>query len=202
MEFEVKIIWQDGINNYKKYTHDINTDTKVHFFNTELLKVPDHNYISLSEYCVDALQNRTTKFVDVLYSGGLDSELVLTLCLQHKIPVRAVTMRLVVNGYPINTHDLYYSEKFCRSNKVEHILIDLDVERFFESGRHYNYLKPYLITEPHVATHFWLLEQCDGFPILGGEYSWPWASKPLLSPHRHQYSCYDKFLVDNNIDGI
>jgi hypothetical protein len=202
MEVIVQIVWQDGINNYKKYTHDINMDTKIHSFNTELLEVPDNNYSSLSEYCVDILQNRTTKFVDVLYSGGLDSELVLTLCLQNNIPVRAVTMKLMVNEYPLNTHDLYYSEKFCRANKVEQILINLDVEKFFESGQHYNYLKPYLITQPHVATHFWLFEQCDGFPVLGGEYSWPWSHKPLLSPHRHQFSYYDKFLVDNNIDGI
>lgn len=198
----MKIYWEDGTDNYKKHTHIINTETNVHYFNTELSDVPFVPNSSLHEYCHDMLSTRTSKYVDILYSGGLDSELVLVLCLQNKIPVRAVTMRLLVEGYPINTHDLYYSEKFCRENNVEHLLVDLNVKEFFASGRYYEYLKPYRITEPHVATHFWLLEQCDNFCILGGEYSWPWVQRSVITPHRHHYSYYDKFLTDNNLEGI
>jgi hypothetical protein len=198
----MNIIWRDGLDNYKQYTHNINVDTNIHNFNIEILDIPYTEYSSLSDYTVSVLGNKGTKFVDILYSGGLDSELALVLCLQNKIPVRAITMRLIVKGYAINTHDLYYSEKFCRANNVQHIIIDLDVEHFFENGIHINYLSPYFITEPHVATHFWLFEQCEGFPVLGGDYSWPWVHKPLLSPHRHNYSYYDKFLRDNNMEGI
>jgi hypothetical protein len=150
----------------------------------------------------EELSIRQTKTVDILYSGGMDSECVLLSCLTNNIPVRAVTMRLLVNNYPINTHDLYYSEKFCRERSVEHKLIDLHVDSFFSNGDHLPYLRPYLITEPHVATHFWLFEQCIGFPVMGGEYSWPQFNKRVLSPHRHAYSCYDKFLSDNGIHGI
>ena len=55
---------------------------------------------------------------------------------------------------------------------------------------------------PHVATHFWLFEQCERFPVMGGEYSWPWTNLPILSPHRHMFNYYDKFLSDNSITGI
>jgi hypothetical protein len=198
----MKISWTDGLENYKKYSYTIDPESKIHYFNTELLDAPHINYDSITEYCDDLFSSKKTKFIDVLYSGGLDSELVLHLCLLRKIPVRAITMRLVIQGYPINTHDLYYSEKFCRDNGITQVLIDLDVEKFFNNGTHINYLENYLITEPHVATHFWLLERCDGFPVFGGEYTWPWAHAPLLSPHRHHYCCYDKFLKENNISGI
>lgn len=194
--------WQDGVDNYKKYTLVEDPDTKKHTFLLELLDVDYPEYNSLFELYNDLLSKRQTEFVNVLYSGGIDSELVLYSCLWNKIPTKAVTMRLMVRGCPINLTDLYYSEKFCRANNVDQIIIDLDVEQFLENGVHYEYLKKYLITEPHVATQFWLLEQCSGFPVLGGDYTWPWVHRPLISPHRHSYAQYDRFLKDNNIDGI
>jgi hypothetical protein len=38
--------------------------------------------------------------------------------------------------------------------------------------------------------------------VLAGEYSWPWAHEPLLSPHRLEFSCFDRFIKDNNINGM
>lgn len=194
--------WNSGVDDYKKYTLVEDPVTKKHQFLLTMLDVPVIDYPSVFELYDDLLSVRQTKFVDVLYSGGLDSELVLYCCLKNKIPAKAITMRLLVRGCPINLTDLYYSEKFCRANNVEQTLIDLDAEKFLEDGKHVDYLKKYLITEPHVATQFWLLEQCSGFPVLGGDYTWPWVFKPLISPQRHHYSQYDRFLKDNNIQGI
>jgi len=195
-------VWYDGTDNYKKCTFIEDSITKNHTFNIEFLTTTVQPYNSIIECYADLLSNRQTKFVDILYSGGLDSELVLYSCLINKTPARAITMRLLIRGCPVNMTDLYYSEKFCRANNVEQILIDIDAEKFLESGRHIDYLKKYFITEPHVATHFWLAEQCSGFPVLGGDYTWPWVFKPLISPHRHHYSQYDRFFKDNNMHGI
>ena len=46
------------------------------------------------------------------------------------------------------------------------------------------------------------MEQCQHFPVLAGDYTWPWSYKSVLSPHRLEYSCNDKFLQDHNINGI
>lgn len=188
-------IWYDGENNYRLMSLFGN------LFTTELLDVPTTDR-TVNQVFYDNLANRQTKVVDVLYSGGLDSECVLSSCLINKIPVRAVTMRLLVNNCPINTHDLYYSEKFCREHDVDQVLVDLDVVQFFESGRYLDYLVDYRIDEPHVATHFWLLEQCRGFPVIGGDYTWPHQSKDKISPHRLSYSCYNRFMRDRGISGI
>lgn len=194
--------WYDGIDNYKKYTFTVNPDSKKHTFLLELLDVDTPSYNSVFDIYDEILGKRQTHFVDVLYSGGIDSELILHACLIKKIPARAITMRLLINGYPINMTDLYYSEKFCREHNINQIFIDLDTEKFLDNGVHYEYLKKYLITEPHVATQFWLFEQCSGFPVLGGDYTWPWVFKPIISPHRHSYAQNDRFLKDNNIHGI
>lgn len=190
------ITFYSGRRNYKKHTLENNR------FTTELVDVDLMGVTDIHEIFSIHLESRQSNTVEVLYSGGLDSECVLASCLKNRIPVRAMTMRLLVNGYPINTHDLYYSEKFCRSTGVEQKLVDLDVDRFFENGDYIQYLEPFAISRPHVATHFWLFEQCTGFPVLGGEYSWPWHHKPLISPHRHCYSLYDQFLRSRGISGI
>jgi hypothetical protein len=196
------IEWNVGLNGYKKCTLEIGENN--HKFTTELLDNPFDNTRNITDIFNDHLSIRQSKYVEVLYSGGLDSELVLLHCLKNNIPVIAITMVIRINGLAINTHDLYYSEKFCRLHNVTQKLIDLHADKFFENGDHYKYLTPYYITEPHVATHFWLLEQCQSFPILGGD--WPWVhmnkTDKILSPFRLEFSSYERFMVDKGITGI
>lgn len=197
-----KIIWYDGIDNYKFHTLILNQN-KQHEYVLELLDKPiPENNRKFTDIVAEILDIRKTKIVEILYSGGLDSEMILKVCQLKNIPVTAVTMRLMLHDYPINTHDLYYSEKYCRENKINQTFVDLDIKNFYENGVFVDYLLPYNVTIPHVATHFWLLEQCNSFPIISGDYSWPWCHKPLLSPHKYHFSIYNKFLKDNNIDGI
>lgn len=197
-----KINWQSGKNGYRKHSFELNTGFKSHTYSTELTDVETTDDTNIHHIFEDILSVRQNKTVEVLYSGGLDSECVLVSCLLSNIPVTAITMRLLVKGYPINTHDLYYSEKFCRERGVNHKIVDLNVDNFFINGDHVKYLEYYHIDISHVATHLWLFEQCTGFPVLGGEYSWPQSDICSISPHRYAYSCYDRFLTDKNIFGI
>jgi hypothetical protein len=196
------IEWNVGLNGYKKCTLELNGSTNI--FTTELSDVPFESNRSITEIFNDHLSHRQTKYVEVLYSGGLDSELVLLSCIKNNIPVIAITVVIKVDGLIINTHDLYYAEKFCRENNITHKLIELNANGFFESGKYLDYLTPYCIIEPHVATHFWLLEQCEYFPILGGD--WPWVHTNIenkkLSPFRLEYSSYERFMSDKGIYGI
>ena len=191
-----------GLNEFKKCTLILGEHSNK--FTTELLDVPFENNRNITDIFNDHLSNRQTKYVEVLYSGGLDSELVLLSCLKNKIPVIAMTLVIKVEGLVINTHDLYYAEKFCRENEIVHKLIELDGNTFYQSGRYLDYLTPYYITEPHVATHIWLIEQCSYFPIIGGD--WPWShthiENKILSPFRLEFSSYERFMTDKNIHGI
>lgn len=199
------IEWYSGYQNFKKHTLTIDRETKTNNYCIEILdtEIPniDRNIFDIFG---DYFSIRQNKVVEVLYSGGMDSELILYACLIKKIPVRALTMRILVDGVVLNTHDLYYSEKFCRQYNVEQKIIDFDATKFYENGEHYKYLDPYRITQFHVASHFWLYEQSTGFPVLGGEYTWPWVSVDpmIISPIKYVYSVYDKFLHDNGIHGV
>ena len=200
------IEWNVGLNDYMKCTLEINEGEEPHKFTTELLDVPYNSNRSITEIFYDHLSVRQTKYVEVLYSGGMDSELVLLSCLKNKIPVIAMTLIMKIKGMIINTHDLYYAEKFCRENSISHTLVELDADKFIENGNYCEYLKPYHIIQPHVATHLWLLEKCSYFPILGGDWPWIHSNKKttdnVLSPNRLEYHSYERFMKDKGIHGI
>lgn len=190
-------IWYTGLDNYKKHIMEPGK------FTMELLDVPHNKFTTVQDAFAAHLVGANLP-VEVLYSGGLDSECIIVACLQKKIPVIAVTMKLLYKGSPFNTHDLYYAEKFCRANDVRQVFYELEISNFFEKGDHLKYTDPYHITYFNVPTHMWLIEQCHNFPIIGGDYSWPQLNigKKVFSPHKHEFACYDIFMRDNGITGI
>jgi hypothetical protein len=126
------IVWYSGFQNFKKHTFEINPETKTNNYCIELLdtEIPniDRNIFDIFG---DYFSIRQNKFVEVLYSGGMDSELILYACLIKKIPVKALTMRILIDDVVLNTYDLYYSEKFCRQYNVEQKIIDFDATIIF-----------------------------------------------------------------------
>ena len=195
-------VWHSGANNFIEKKLVTTTDSRNFTFTIQESDFEPNRDILDIYY--DHLKNRDTKTVEVLYSGGADSELALVACLKFKIPVEAVTMAIQVRGALINVHDLYYSEKFCRENGIKHRLYTLNIEDMYYNGRYKEYIEPYNIIFSHVASQFWIIEQCNSFPIIGGD--WPWIkvySNPrILSPQRLDYNCYDKFMRDKGITGI
>lgn len=187
--------WVSGLNGYKKH---ILSNSEFITILTDCEVKKDRDITSIFQ---DHIGDRN--HVEVLYSGGTDSELLLLTLLTAKIPFTAVTMVIKVDGCILNTHDLYYSEKFCREHNIVQKKIDFDAGSFYGNGDYLDYLTPYRIIEPHVASHFWLIEQLK-HPIMGGD--WPWVHKnkiqKVISPIRLDYACYELFMKDKNIDGI
>lgn len=196
-----QITWCEGYNNYKKHTLTTNEE-KVERFHTEILDVELMDTTNIFEIFNEHLNQRQTRTVEVCYSGGLDSELTLISCLHNKIPARAITMRIFTGEVLLNTHDVYYSESFCREHNVEQKFVDLDIVKFYETGAYIEMLRPYKIKAAGAALQVWLLNQCTGFTVLGGDYSWPWIVKPVISPHSHGYNMFGKIMKDLGIHGI
>lgn len=111
-------------------------------------------------------------------------------------------MQFKAKGILLNVTDMYYSERFCRENGINQKIFTIDAINFFESGKFLDYLEPYHITEPHVATHLWLIEQCQNFPIIGGDWPWVQSGKNVLSPFKLAYNSYERFMEDRGIYGI
>lgn len=196
----MEIIWTDGVDDYKenKIIIDPITNRRSHEITFKDVQVDDSK--SYLDMTYDILSNKGK--LDILLSGGQDSELLLNTVRKLGISHSVTTMKLISDDCIVNVQDVHYSELYCRENNIKQNIITLNVRDFFESGRYLDYLVPYSIIEPHVATHFWMTEQCDNTPVFAGDYSWPWAHKAVLSPHRLEFSSYSRFMYDNNINGI
>lgn len=195
-------IWYDGEDGYKLHKLQLKTDNN-HSYTLELLDKPlPSNPRNIFEIFNDIFSKRQTKFIEILYSGGLDSEIVLYICKTLKLPLIATTMRYIYNGYILNTHDLYYAGKFCRENDIQQNFVDLNINDFYENGKYLDYSTPYNLGMPNVCVYLWLFEQCSGFPVFAGDYTWPWVENKVLVPQRYYFSMQEKFLQDRNIHGI
>jgi len=194
--------WFEGLNDYKKCKATYDDTGKLTHFHTEIRDVELMDTTNIFEIFNNHLSQRQTKTVEVCFSGGLDSEIALISCIHNKIPVRAITMRIYTGEVLINTHDVYYSEKFCREHHIEQKFVDLDIVKFYETGDYIEMLRPYNIKSAGAALHLWLLKQCSGYVIMGGDYSWPWVVNPIVSPHQHGYNMYYQYMKDNSIHGI
>lgn len=188
--------WSTGLNDYKKHTLDSNK------FSTIITECEVEKGREVYDIFNDHLSQRQTSKIEVLYSGGTDSELVLLSCIKNNIPFEVMTMVIQTNGLILNITDLYYSEKFCREHNIKQNLFYFDPIEFYESGGYLEYLLPYYIDEPHVASHFWLIEQCSNYPIIGGDWPWVQMHRKALSPSRLSYNCYERFMQSKGIDGI
>ena len=67
-------IWYSGFNNHKKNTFTDNKNFKQYAFNLELLDQDTDKDRTLDQIFLDHVASRQTKYIEVLYSGGLDSE--------------------------------------------------------------------------------------------------------------------------------
>lgn len=172
-------------------------------FMLEVLDVEERPFNNIHEIFADHLTNAYLP-VEVLYSGGLDSECIISSCLKQNIPVIAITLKLLLNNCPLNIVDLYYSEKFCRENNVKQVIVDLHIDKFVESGDYIPYMERYQIENLGIVALHWLIEQCHSFPVIGGDYTWPLLNvgKLQFSPKSYNINTCELLMRDRGIPGI
>ena len=100
----------------------------------------------------------------VLFSGGIDSEVVVQAFLFSGIPFRVAITRF---RHDLNRHDIAWAIKFCEAHGVRYRLLDLDIERFFSSGAALDYAERARCVQPQLLHTMWAMDQVDGYPVLG-----------------------------------
>lgn len=102
--------------------------------------------------------------IDILFSGGSDSEIVLRSFLELKIPMNVHIMRY--DNY-VNAHDWSYAYVICQNLNIKPIFHDLDLVKFWESGDCMQYADVSKCVSPQLLAHMWLMDQVDGIPVMG-----------------------------------
>lgn len=101
--------------------------------------------------------------IDVLFSGGKDSEVVVRSFFEQEIPVRVNILRFENN---LNHHDIRDAFATCKKMQITPVIHEIDIMSFLE-----NEYKQYAEkSQTFHASHFamtWLLERLAGFPVMG-----------------------------------
>lgn len=101
--------------------------------------------------------------IEVLFSGGVDSEVTMLSFLAAKVPITAAIMRFNAD---LNRHDIQYALRFCYAHGVPYRLYDIDIRQFLNE-RLLDYAIPTRCNAPMLAATMWLVDQIEGYPVLG-----------------------------------
>lgn len=114
--------------------------------------------------------NRTGE-IQLLYSGGLDSEYVARVLLHLGIKFTPVIIQLknVRENAIYNDHDTVHAFKFCEAHNLIPKIYDLDFDRFISSGQHRDIAESVDCCAIAVPATLYVASQLDGFTILGND---------------------------------
>ncbi len=100
-------------------------------FTAPIISSYDFSHVNESLNFKDALiqvLNRvkpsSSKPIYILYSGGIDSEVLLETCRSIKMDVVAIT----VNLFSLNHYDIFWAKKFCETHNIPQIIVDVSEE--------------------------------------------------------------------------
>jgi hypothetical protein len=88
----------------------------------------------LEEACIAAeeIYKNRNEILYLMYSGGIDSEFMLSVFLSLNIPFVPVIIDLQPN---YNLHDTKYAFSFCKQNSLTPLIISIDFDEFVMTGK-------------------------------------------------------------------
>ncbi len=123
--------------------------------------------LKVAEFVNDTRQGK----IQVLYSGGLDSEYVARILLHLKIEFTPVIIQLKnnVDNTIYNDFDTVHAFKFCEANNLKPLIYDLDFNRFVSSGQWRDIAESIDCCAVAIPATMHVASQLDGFTILGND---------------------------------
>jgi hypothetical protein len=114
-------------------------------------------------------ENKTDKFT-VLLSGGFDSQYVCEVLLRLGISFDVVIINyLNSEKESYNLHDIKWAYEFCLSRNLNPKTIDIDFDKLVNSGKAVDVAKSIQCCSSTVAYFLSVLDQIDGFILLGND---------------------------------
>lgn len=108
--------------------------------------------------------------LNLLYSGGLDSEYVLSVFLKLGMDIQPVIMNLKSStGHIYNSHESRYAFSYCQQKGLSPTVIDLDFDQFIENGKFLSIAESVQCAAYQLPASMWLASQIDGTVITGND---------------------------------
>lgn len=123
--------------------------------------------MTFRQECLEAarlIQRQTQLPITVLFSGGIDSEVALRSFYEAGIPVTAAILKFKGG---LNAHDTAWARVTCDELKIPVKTYELDLLSFWNSSEALKYADETQCVSPQFLTTMWLLDQCEGYCVLG-----------------------------------
>ena len=104
--------------------------------------------------------------LNLLYSGGLDSEYVLCVFRSLGMKIKPAIMRFT-QGY--NQPDVDNAIRFCTDRNIDYELVDLDFDHFVDSGELLEMASAAGCCAYEMPAAVWLAKQLDGTVLTGND---------------------------------
>lgn len=110
--------------------------------------------------------------INILLSGGIDSEIVARSFLLARKPFKCIIYRF---NDDINLHDICYAISFCETYEIDYEIIDINIHNFFKSSSKKNEFRYKVFdygfkgqcVSPQLSTILYMADQVRGIPIIG-----------------------------------
>lgn len=133
------------------------------------LKINRISSRKIEDYYTELLNNAsrvrdsTSGPLDLFFSGGVNSQIILRTYLDLKIPVNLYVVRY---NDGINCDDVIHAEKICKSLNCQYQIIDFNLQSFFENDVEDIYQKCFSL-EARKLVLLKVIEKTTGTPIFG-----------------------------------
>lgn len=86
------------------------------------------------------IASKTNRPIVILFSGGVDSEIVVRAFQQEKIPFETATMVINYAGHKnINNYDNVYAVNYCKQHNIKQHLLEVDFENYLQNPDYFEY---------------------------------------------------------------
>lgn len=110
------------------------------------------------------IQQTAKESVNVMFSGGVDSEVALRSFYEAGVPVSASILKLKND---LNLHDYSWAILTCEELGIPYKLYELDLHKFWTSPAALQLARDTQCISPQLLATMWLVDQCEGFCVLG-----------------------------------
>jgi hypothetical protein len=131
---------------------------------------PVKSYYEETVISADMIWSQKQGKLHLLYSGGLDSEYVLSVFLKLGMEIQPVIMKLRSDtGEIYNIHELNYAFEYCNQKNLSPTIVDLNFDEFVRSGKFLQISESVKCAAYQLPASMWLASQIDGTVITGND---------------------------------
>jgi hypothetical protein len=109
------------------------------------------------------IRKNASDSIYIMFSGGVDSEVVLRSFVEAGIKVSAAILRFKND---LNIHDTSWAVIACEELAVPYRFFELDLLDFWKNEA-WEYANSTYCISPQLLPTMWLVDQIEGFPVMG-----------------------------------